>query len=119
MDEHIDPCPKVEHLIPIMDLVRKTADMNSAYLDQVRADLQQAHQLSERIQRMKRQDLALLVRRFQTSLERKLEIASGMLGDFCTMVVLHGWALSASCCVRRRSRCARDANICSRVRRVS
>ena len=112
MDEHIDPCPKVERLIPIMDLVRKTADMNSAYLDQVRADLQQAHQLSERIQRMKRQDLALLVRRFQTSLERKLEIASGMLGDFCTMVVLHGWVLvhikmhgkntscAWSCCLR-------------------
>ena len=95
MDEHIDPCPKVERLIPIMDLVRKTADMNSAYLDQVRADLQQARQLSERIQRMKRHDLALLVRRFQTSLERKLDIASGMLGDFCTMVVLHGWVLGA------------------------
>ena len=95
MDEYIDPSPEVERLIPIMDLVRKTADMNSAYLGQVRADLQQAHQLGERIQRMKRQDLALLVRRFQTSLERKLEIASGMLGDFCTMVVLHGWVLGA------------------------
>ena len=95
MDDYIDPSPKAERLIPIMDLVRKTADMNSAYLDQVRADLQQAHQLSERIQRMKRQDLALLVSRFQTSLERKLEIASGMLGDFCTMVVLHGWVLGA------------------------
>lgn len=95
MDDYIDPSPKVERLIPIMDMVRKTADMNSAYLDQVRADLQQAHQLSERIQRMKRQDLALLVSRFQTSLERKLEIASGMLGDFCTMVVLHGWVLGA------------------------
>ena len=95
MDEHADPCPKIERLKPIMNLVRKTADMNSAYLDQIRADLQQARQLSERIQRMKRHDLALLVRRFQTSLERKLEIASGMLGDFCTMVVLHGWALSA------------------------
>ena len=95
MDEHTDPCPKIERLRPMMNLVRKTADVNSAYLDQVRADLQQAHQLSERIQRMKRQDLALLVRRFQTSLERKLEIASGMLGDFCTMVVLHGWVLGA------------------------
>jgi len=95
MDEHTDPCPKIERLKPIMNLVRKTADMNAAYLDQVRADLQQAHQLSERIQRMKRQDLALLVRRFQTSLERKLDIASGMLGDFCTMVVLHGWVLGA------------------------
>jgi hypothetical protein len=95
MDEHTDQCPKIERLKPMMNLVRKTADVNSAYLDQVRADLQQAHQLSERIQRMKRQDLALLVRRFQTSLERKLDIASGMLGDFCTMVVLHGWVLSA------------------------
>lgn len=95
MDEHTDPCPKIERLKPMMNLVRKTADMNAAYLDQVRADLQQAHQLSERIQRMKRQDLALLVRRFQTSLERKLDIASGMLGDFCTMVVLHGWVLGA------------------------
>ena len=95
MDEHTDQCPKIERLKPMMNLVRKTADVNSAYLDQVRADLQQAHQLSERIQRMKRQDLALLVRRFQTSLERKLDIASGMLGDFCTMVVLHGWVLGA------------------------
>ena len=95
MDENADPCPKIERLNPIMNLVRKTADMNATYLDQVRADLQQAHQLSERIQRMKRQDLTLLVRRFQTSLERKLEIASGMLGDFCTMVVLHGWVLGA------------------------
>lgn len=95
MDENADACPQLERLIPIMNLVRKTADLNSAYLDQVRADLQQAHQLSERIQRMKRQDLALLVRRFQTSLEKKLEIASGMLGDFCTMVVLHGWVLGA------------------------
>ena len=95
MDEHTDPCPKIERLKPMMNLVHKTADMNFAYLDQVRADLQQARQLSERIQRMKRQDLALLVRRFQTSLERKLDIASGMLGDFCTMVVLHGWVLGA------------------------
>ena len=95
MDEHTDPCPQMERLMPIMNLVRKTAHMNSTFLDQIRADLQQAHQLSERIQRMKRQDLALLVRRFQTSLGRKLEIASGMLGDFCTMVVLHGWVLGA------------------------
>ena len=35
--------------MPIMDLVRKTADMNSAYLGYICADLQQAHQLSERI----------------------------------------------------------------------
>ena len=35
MDDYIDPSPKVERLIAIMDMVRKTADMNSAYLDQV------------------------------------------------------------------------------------
>ena len=95
MDEHTDPCPQMERLMPIMNLVRKTAHMNSTFLAQIRADLHQANKLSERIQRMKRQDLALLARRFQTSLERKIQTVSWMLGDFCTMVVLHGWALGA------------------------
>lgn len=96
MEERTNPSLQATALAPTMNLVRKTADMNLAYLNQVRADLQQAHHLSERIQRMKRQDLALLARRFQTSLEKKVQTASGMLGDFCTMVVLHKWSLNAS-----------------------
>ncbi len=79
-----------------MELVRKTADMNLMYLEQIQADLLHTRQLRERIQRMKRQDLALLTNRFHTSLEKKAQIASRMLGDFCTMVVVHEWAMNAN-----------------------
>ena len=79
-----------------MELVRKTSDMSLAYLEQLKADLQYTDQLSERIQRMKRQDLALLTNRFHTSLEKKALVASRIIGDLCTMVVLHEWAMNAS-----------------------
>ena len=96
MKEDTNSSPQATALAPTMDLVRKTADMNIAYLNQIRADLQHAHHLNERIQRMKRQDLALLVRRFQTSLEKKVQTATGMLGDFCTMRVLYEWSLNVN-----------------------
>jgi hypothetical protein len=79
-----------------MILVRQTVDLNLEYLKQLQEDLQQAHHLSERIQKMKRQDLQLLTDRFQCSLKNKFQTAHRMLGDFCTMVVLHEWAINAS-----------------------
>lgn len=89
MDEHTYPTRKPSALDSAMDLVRKSADSNLAYLDQLQEDLKQSHLLSERIQRMKRQDLALLTKRFHTALEKKIQTTSGMLGDFCTMTVLY------------------------------
>ena len=70
MDEHTYPTRQPSALDSAMDLVRKSADSNLAYLDQLQEDLKQSHLLSERIQRMKRQDLALLTKRFHTALEK-------------------------------------------------
>ena len=95
MEEHTN-APQTSPLESIMELVRKTSDMSLAYLEQLKADLQYTDQLSERIQRMKRQDLALLTNRFHTSLEKKALVASRIIGDLCTMVVLHEWAMNAS-----------------------
>lgn len=95
MDEHTYTTRQPSALDSAMDLVRKSADSNLAYLDQLQEDLKQSHLLSERIQRMKRQDLALLTKRFHTALEKKIQTTTGMLGDFCTMAVLYEWAMNA------------------------
>lgn len=96
MEEHTNSSLQTSTLESTMEIVRKTADMNLAYFEQVQADIQHTRQISERILRMKRQDLALLTNRFHTSLEKKAQIASRMLGDFCTMVVLHEWVTNAN-----------------------
>jgi hypothetical protein len=93
MEEQTNPSHQTSDLDLTMGLVRKTADINLAYLNQVQADLQQTHHLSERIKRMKRKDLALLMNRFRTSLEKKVQTAFRIQGDFCTMIVFHEWTI--------------------------
>ena len=96
MEEHTYYSHQTSALESTMNIIRESADANLAYLDQVQSDLQQIHHFSERIQRMKRKDLALLINRFRTSLENKIKNALRIQGDFCAMKVLSEWVMSAN-----------------------
>ena len=77
MDEHTYPTRQPSALDSAMDLVRNQPIRIWHTSTNFRP--QESHLLSERIQRMKRQDLALLTKRFHTALEKKIQTTKGCL----------------------------------------